>query len=219
MKHSLLTAIALFASFTILEAQEVNKGLQHHVDARSEVTIETFIVGLDYTAGYRFNNYIFAGLGIGYHHDIYFGGYKTAHESEFSPIKGKTNKYKRTEEGRSMVYRLDRPKSHIPVYANARFYLMRTRLAPYVGISAGIDLSMVHILPYGNLTFGGRHVTKRNREWIFGFSFSYPKYHGHALAGFYQSDDNYDGVETGKVEYSFWESYNLSGGLTVGYSF
>lgn len=41
MKHSLLTAFALFASFTILEAQEINKGLQDHIDARSEATIET----------------------------------------------------------------------------------------------------------------------------------------------------------------------------------
>ena len=111
MKRFILITTALFASFMFLEAQEINRGLQHHIDARSEVTIETFNIGVDYTAGYRFNNYIFAGLGIGYHHDIYFGGYKTVHESEFSPIKGKTNKYKRTEEGRSMVYRLDRPKS------------------------------------------------------------------------------------------------------------
>lgn len=219
MKHSLLTAIALFASFTILEAQEVNKGLQGHIDARSEATIETFIVGLDYTAGYRFNNYIFAGLGLGYHHDIYFGVYKTAPESEFTPIKRKINKYKYSGKGTAMVYRLDRPKSHIPVYANARFYMMKTRLAPYLGISAGIDLSMDHILPYGNLTLGGRHITKGNREWTFGFSFSYPKYHGHALAGYCSSDDNHDGVSTSRAEYSFWESYNLSGGLTVGYSF
>jgi hypothetical protein len=97
--------------------------------------------------------------------------------------------------------------------------MMKTRLAPYMGISLGADLSKDNILPYGNVTLGGRHITKRNREWTFGFSFSYPKYHGHALPGHYLSDDNYDGVSTSKVEYSFWESYNLSGGITVGYSF
>ena len=219
MKRFILITTALFASFLFLEAQEINRGLQHHVDARYEATIETFIVGIDYAAGYRFNNFIFAGFGSGYHQDIYFGGYRTAQESEFTPIKGKVNKYKYSGKGNSMVYRLDRPKSHIPLYANARFYMMRTRLAPYIGISAGVDLSKDYILPYGNLTLGGRHITKRNREWTFGFSFSYPKYHGHALAGYYQSDDNHDGVSTSKAEYSFWESYNLSGGLTIGYSF
>ena len=88
-----------------------------------------------------------------------------------------------------------------------------------MGISLGADLSKDHVLPYGNVTLGGRHITKGNREWTFGFSFSYPKYHGHALAGYYQIDDNYDGVPTGKAEYSFLESHNLSGGITVGYSF
>lgn len=130
-----------------------------------------------------------------------------------------TGKYKHTGKGSAMVYRLDRPKAHIPLYANVRLYVMKTRLAPYLGVSLGADLSKDHILPYGNVTLGGRHITKRNREWTFGFSFSYPKYHGHALPGHYSSDDNYDGVSTSKVEYSFWESYNLSGGITVGYSF
>ena len=224
MKRILTTITTLLTSFALLHAQEVPKGFQQHVDFRSEVTIETFIVGTEYTAGYRFNNLIFAGLGTGYHHDIYFGGYKTAPESDFDPILGKnsgkpTGKYKHTGKGSAMVYRLDRPKAHIPIYANVRLYMMKTRLAPYLGVSLGADLSKDHILPYGNVTLGGRHITKRNREWTFGFSFSYPKYHGHALAGYYSSDDNHDGVSTGKVEYSFWESYNLSGGITVGYSF
>ena len=93
---------------------------------------------------------------------------------------------------------------------------MRFRLLLYISTNYKTDLCP---LPYGNVTLGGRHITKRNREWTFGFSFSYPKYHGHALPGYYSSDDNHDGVPTGKVEYSFWESYNLSGGITVGYSF
>ena len=62
MKRLILITTALFASFMFLEAQEINRGLQHHIDARSEATIETFIVGIDYTAGYRFNNFIFADL-------------------------------------------------------------------------------------------------------------------------------------------------------------
>lgn len=224
MKRIFTTVITILISFGFLHSQEVAKGLQHHVDFRNEVTIETFIVGIDYTAGYRFNNFISAGLGTGYHQDIYFGGYKTAPASDFDPIIGKnsgkpTGKYKHTGKGSAMVYRLDRAKAHIPVYANVRFYMMKTRLAPYLGISLGADFSIDHILPYGNITLGGRHVTKGNREWTFGFSFSYPKYHGHALPGHYQTDDNHDGVPTGKVEYSFWESYNLSGGITVGYSF
>lgn len=67
MKRILTTITTLLASVALLHAQEVHRGLQQHVDFRSEVTIETFIVGAEYTAGYRFNNLIFAGLGTGYH--------------------------------------------------------------------------------------------------------------------------------------------------------
>ena len=102
MKRILTTITTLLASVALIHAQEVPRGFQQHVDFRSEVTIETFIVGAEYTAGYRFNNFIFVGLGTGYHHDIYFGGYKTAPESDFDPILGKnsgkpTGKYKHTE--------------------------------------------------------------------------------------------------------------------------
>ena len=68
MKRILTTITTLLTSFALLNAQEVSKGFQKHVDFRSEVTIETFIVGAEYTAGYRFNNFIFVGLGTGYHH-------------------------------------------------------------------------------------------------------------------------------------------------------
>lgn len=39
MKRLILITTALFASFMFLEAQEINRGLQHHIDARSGLTI------------------------------------------------------------------------------------------------------------------------------------------------------------------------------------
>ena len=217
MKRLISTLVTFFASLMFVDAQTASKDLRHYIDASFERTLETSTIGVDYTRGYKFNEYIFAGFGLGYHCDIFTDGLKTAFKSDFTPAEGHKDRYEYKDNEYEYSYRLGRSRSHIPVYANARFRMTDTSLTPYIGVSVGIDLSINRILPYGNLAFGLNYLTKTNREYSLGVSLGYPKYYGMANAGSYF--ENYGNHQITKFVYGFWESYNISWGITTGYAF
>ncbi|MGM9763270.1 MAG: hypothetical protein ACI3ZQ_04550 [Candidatus Cryptobacteroides sp.] len=97
----------------------VKAGYEQHIDASfSCITTgeNEFEGSLTYIGGYRFNNYIFLGLGAGvsvsdgdshaYHDDYYYDG-------------------------------LPYPMVNVPVFVHLRVYFLKTRVSPYFALSAG----------------------------------------------------------------------------------
>lgn len=96
------------------------RGFEQHVTANCDIMFTGFglVVGGTYTAGYRFNNYIFLGGGIGCSWFAYSwsGGYHYEYESYGGAV--------------------------IPIYAKFRSYFTKTKVKPFFDVTFGMDLML-----------------------------------------------------------------------------
>lgn len=102
----------------------VKQGFQQSVTAAFLMGIDAdcYRGGIDYIAGYRFNNYFYAGAGIGLNYDI---------EGEWDYYSTKALDF----------YWMElRNMYSIPIYAHARAYLGKKRCQPFFAFSAGANI-------------------------------------------------------------------------------
>ena len=92
-------------------------------------------ININYIGGFRFNHYLFVGVGSG----LDFGaGYS------FKPHVMEDGRYVSsscTEVFNLVVYDLPIQKLSIPLYAHFKVYFMKTRLAPFLAFSGGMRFS------------------------------------------------------------------------------
>lgn len=147
-KHIILTVLLLFVAVcanaqmssgavvtritTIYRLPPVKAGYEQHIDASFSWYPDTYNYyegSVTYIGGYRFNNYIFLGLGAGVSvsngkshvsHDDYSGYYNN-------------NIYIYNYYDCSLPY----PMVNVPVFVHLRVYFLKTRVSPYFALSAG----------------------------------------------------------------------------------
>lgn len=137
--------------------EPVKRGFQQSVTASfmSEFD-ECCRVGIDYIGGYRFNNCLYAGAGVGLNVDTwgnwdYFDvSTHTLHEED--------------EDWRYSIRNI----CSIPVYAHLRAYIGKKRCQPFAALSAGAHIvfptsSVVIDIPYR----GGDYTTMYNSTYLF----------------------------------------------------
>ena len=91
-------------------------------DRRMGIDADCYRGEIDYIAGYRFNNYLFAGAGIGLNYDD---------EGEWDYYSTETSDF----------YWMElRNMYSIPIYAHARAYLGKKRFQPFFAFSAGANI-------------------------------------------------------------------------------
>ena len=118
MKKIILSAMLICSTFVIANAQNTSKNCYRgFVDAGYDIGIGDFELGrfvISTAHGYQFNPFIFLGAGTGFH---FIPEYKT----------------------KDMDIPLDvrESKVDIPVFANARINLMKTKIAPFIDAKAG----------------------------------------------------------------------------------
>ena len=117
------------------------RGFEQHITVNTDLMFNDFgiIVGGTYTAGRRFNDYIFLGGGIGcsWYSCYYWGWY-----SEYS-VSGVT----------------------IPIFAKFRSYLTKTKVKPFFDLSFGMDVLIEEFYNYssnsssfGSSCYPGIHI-------------------------------------------------------------
>lgn len=104
--------------------EPVKTGFQQSVTAAFMMGIDAdcYRGEIDYIAGYRFNNYLFAGVGIGLNYDD---------EGSWDSYSGKTTE---------LYWAEPRNMYSIPLYAHARAYLGKKRCQPFFAFSAGANI-------------------------------------------------------------------------------
>ena len=106
--------------------EPVKTGFQQSVTAAFMMGIDAdcYRGEIDYIAGYRFNNYLFAGVGIGLNYDD---------EGEWDYYSEKTTE---------LYWAEPRNMYSIPLYAHARAYLGKKRCQPFFAFSAGANIGL-----------------------------------------------------------------------------
>ena len=119
----MLCLVALITGNTTAFAQ---KGYEKSIEAGASIGVGDYsnkTFGISMINGYRFNNYLFAGVGVGI-------GYSNA-------LNGVNIKYGTTE------YRTD--AYLIPVFANIKANLTTGKVSPFFRLNIGYTLSLIHI--------------------------------------------------------------------------
>lgn len=130
-----------------VKATSASRGFESHVAANSDLMFNDFgnIFGANYTAGYRFNDYLFLGGGVGFSYYSCHWGYTTMY--------GDDSRYRKSS---GYV---------IPIYAKFRSYFTKTSWKPFFDLSLGMDLCVENF--YKNIndhiyssssTFPGIHI-------------------------------------------------------------
>ena len=83
-------------------------------------------IGVDYIGGYRFNNTLFVGAGIGFYYDIDSSNWND-------------NSY--TKMGNQERGLLLKPVINVPLYAHVRAYLTKGRVQPFFSASMGVKFA------------------------------------------------------------------------------
>ena len=106
--------------------EPVKPGFQHSVTAAFMMGIDAdcYRGEIDYIAGYRFNNNLFAGVGIGLNYDD---------EGSWDSYSGKTTE---------LYWAEPRNMYSIPLYAHARVYMGKKRCQPFFAFSAGANIGL-----------------------------------------------------------------------------
>ena len=106
------------------EIEPVKPGFQHSVTLMGGTDFDYFRGEIDYIYGYRFNNYFFAGAGIGLNYDDNGNwDYYDVRTRDFDDYELR-NQYS------------------IPLYAHARAYLGKKRCLPFFAFSAGAKFGL-----------------------------------------------------------------------------
>ena len=126
------------------------RGFESHVTVNTDLMFNDFglIVGGTYTAGRRFNDYIFLGGGIGL---SWYGCWHTRNVSggyQYEEFRGLT----------------------IPLYAKFRGYLTKTRVKPFFDVSLGMDICIEKYYYYPNDSFGSAGYPGLHINPAFGIS-------------------------------------------------
>ena len=126
------------STMTVTKVQKVKeKKKLEPVQPRFQQSVEfslnvlnEFYISTKYIAGYRFNNWFFLGGGTGFSSNLFNNSYRHSHSLYYEPPIG------------------DKLVS-IPLFVHLRTYLTRSRVNPYIGLSAGGLLSTkVHVTCY-----------------------------------------------------------------------
>lgn len=119
----------------VFETVDVKRGFEQEINlAYSYIDLLTNHVNLNYIAGYRFNHFLYAGVGTG----LDFGcsnNYKPFVGIYDSGIYADKDFYSYSDEAAPVQ------KVAIPLYAHFKAYFMKTRWAPFLAFSAGARFS------------------------------------------------------------------------------
>ncbi len=98
---------------------DVKPGYEQSVDlSYSLLTDNNTALDINYIGGYRFNNTFFLGLGAGLEYNLTSGTVQSS-------------------EGYTSLGALPLPALNIPIYAHFRVYFMKSRVTPFIALSAG----------------------------------------------------------------------------------
>lgn len=170
-------------------------GYQHNLELNCTVPDGISSVGMDYIGGWRFNNWLFIGGGIGIRSELrradpyikkHIGGTYTASEKN-------GDDYHIDLRERLDIYRTSGTLNSyaIPLYVNVRTYLSRTLATPYLSLSAGGRFASKDIGTYLDLS-GGVDIRINDRYHIFlSLGFWHSQYRDLEIGGMYTYDNDY----------------------------
>ena len=160
-------------------------GFQQFVELTDFEDFDNGMTGVNYIAGYRFNNWIFAGVGTGldFSHRVNSG--------VLEYVGGSVSGYLRDDDyyGSFLLSQLDENiiiegyqsyinPVYLPLYAHVRGYYTRTRWAPYSAFSVGGIFSSKEVSPYLDISTGvdvrlSKDPNKESKHLYFALGFWY----------------------------------------------
>ena len=136
---------------------KVVRGFEQEASFAWSVLFDELIhhININYIGGFRFNHYLFVGVGSG----LDFGaGYS------FKPYVMEDRRYVSsscTEDVFDNYYDLPIQKLSIPLYAHFKVYFMKTRLAPFLAFSGGVRFSSAKKLE----VYSSKYSSNRGSEF------------------------------------------------------
>lgn len=198
-----------------IKKHDANIGYQNIAEVNYSGIIQNF--GVDYIGGWRFNNWLFMGVGIGCRHE-FMSTPTTVRENMNDKLywKGYGDYFIFPQYllndlvGEDYLYDKVLNTFAIPVYAHVRTYLSRTKTAPYLSLSLGERFAPKDCGIYFDFSTGLDFRLKPEYHMFISLGFWASKYRDTDIDGFYsdnyRNNHNYDFKLTTFEPYEYCDS-------------